>query len=142
MLRLHPQLAAQKLSMSAAQCADRIIEASRHPDMNELIAASDAFMSDYSSAMLEAAMIDLPVFIYADDLDEYVKERGALMYDIGALPYPIARNNEELAANVESFNAEAYAKENRAFMAGFDIQEDGKASGRVADLIEKHICAD
>ncbi len=138
MLRLHPQLAAKKLAMKAAQDADRIIEASQHPDMNELIAASDAFMSDYSSAMIEAAMIDLPVFIYADDLAVYVEDRGDLMFDVRALPFPVACGNDELIANVERFSAEIYTGKIRAYMAEWGVQEDGKASGRVADLIEKH----
>ena len=139
MLRLHPQLAAKRLAMKTAQGADKIIEASQHPDMNELIAASDAFMSDYSSAMIEAAMIDLPIFICADDLEEYAKDRGAMMLEMHTLPYPVAQNNEELLSNIENFNAEEYVKKNRAFIAGFGIQEDGKASCRVANLIEKHI---
>ena len=43
-----------------------------HFDFNQLICACDAFSTDYSSGMYYAFAIDVPVFLYAIDVDEYV----------------------------------------------------------------------
>ena len=43
-----------------------------HFDFNQLICACDAFATDYSSGMYYAFAIDVPVFLYAIDVDEYV----------------------------------------------------------------------
>ena len=43
-----------------------------HFDFNQLICACDAFATDYSSGMYYAFTIDVPVFLYAIDVDEYV----------------------------------------------------------------------
>ncbi len=50
-LRLHPQLAAKMEGLKTSQASDRLIDVSQRPDMNEIIAGSDAFLTDYSSAV-------------------------------------------------------------------------------------------
>ena len=109
---------------------------SQRPDMNEIIAGADAFLTDYSSAVFEAAMAGIPGFIYADDLEDYVEDRGDLMFDMRELPFPVALNNEELMGNILGFDMGQYEKAVGEFMAGVGNEEDGKASGRVVELIK------
>ena len=45
-------------------------------------------------------MTGQPGFIYADDIDEYVSDRGALMFALDEIPFSVARNNDELVGNV------------------------------------------
>ncbi len=136
-LRLHPQLAAKmkELKINTMVMAERLIDVSQKPDMNEIIAASDAFLTDYSSAIFEANIIRLPGFLYADDLEEYVADRGDLFFDMYKLPFPVARNNDELIRNILRFDADTYHMKTDRFMERVGIFEDGKASGRVVDLI-------
>lgn len=136
-LRLHPQLAARMKKLKTQQMSNRLIDVSQRPDMNEMIAASDAFLTDYSSAVFEANMIGLPGFIYADDLEAYVADRGDLFFDMYKLPFPVARNNDELMENIERFDAEGYKRRTAEFMEETGIFEDGRASKRVVDLIER-----
>lgn len=136
-LRLHPQLAAKMQGVKVGQVSDRLVDVSQRPDMNEIIAGVDAFLTDYSSAIFEAAMIELPGFIYADDLEEYVADRGDLFFDMYKLPFPVALNNEELVENIRKFDEEKYGKELSLFMDEVGIFEDGKASERVVELIER-----
>lgn len=49
-----------------------------HFDFNQLICACDAFATDYSSGMYYAFAIDVPVFLYAIDVDEYVNGPNGL----------------------------------------------------------------
>lgn len=135
-LRLHPQLAAKMEKLKTREISDRLIDVTQRPDMNEIIAGSDAFLTDYSSAIFEANMIDIPGFIYADDLEEYVADRGDLFFDMYKLPFPLALNNEELIENIKQFDGEKYRKKTELFMKEVGIFEDGKASERVVDLIE------
>ncbi len=136
-LRLHPQLAAKMEGLKVGVASDRLIDVSQRPDMNEIIAGADAFLTDYSSAIFEGAMIGQPGFIYADDLEEYVADRGDLFFDMYKLPFPVALNNDELMENILKFDDESYKKKLAVFMEEVGIFEDGKASERVVDLIEE-----
>lgn len=139
LLRLHPQLAAKMEGIKVGQVSSRLIDVSQRPDMNEIIAASDAFLTDYSSAIFEGAMIELPGFIYADDLEDYIADRGDLFFDMYTLPFPVGLNNDQLINNILQFDEVDYKNELSAFMNKVGIFEDGKASKRVADLISKKI---
>ena len=135
--RLHPQLAAKMQGIKVGQASERLVDVSQRPDMNEIIAGSDAFLTDYSSAIFEGAMIELPGFIYADDLEEYVADRGDLFFDMHQLPFPVALNNDELMENILRFDEETYRKELALFMEKTGVFEDGRASERVVELLNK-----
>ena len=137
-LRLHPQLAAKMEKLKTHQMSFRLTDVSQRPDMNEIIAASDAFLTDYSSAIFEANMIGIPGFIYADDLEEYIEDRGNLFFDMYRLPFPVALNNDELMERIEQFDEEEYKQRTDEFIKKTGIFEDGEASKKVVDLIEKN----
>lgn len=136
-LRLHPQLAAKMEKMNIVHGGNRLIDVSQRPDMNEIIAGADGFLTDYSSAIFEAAMAGQPVFLYADDLEEYVKDRGDLMFDMYKLPFPVALNNEELMNNILGVDEEEYKRKTEKFMKKMGIFEDGRASERVVNLLNR-----
>lgn len=136
-LRLHPQLAAQMKNMPIAKNFDRLIDVSQAPDMNELIAASDAFLTDYSSAIFESFLIKIPSFIYADDLKQYIADRGILMFTMEEVPFPVAYDNSQLENNILSFDKDKYYKNVDEFIKKVGIIEDGHASERIADLMGK-----
>ncbi len=136
-LRLHPQLAAKMQALAVENRMERMVDVSQLPDMNEIIAGSDAFLTDYSSAVYEGAIAGLPGFIYADDLKEYIADRGDLMFDMYSLPFPVALNNDELEERILTFDEQKYKKDWELFAGKTGIVEDGHASERVADLIER-----
>ena len=136
-LRLHPQLAAQLEQFPITNGATNIIDVSQADDMNELAAASDALITDYSSSAFDVINMYLPVFLYADDLDEYTEERGKLMWDMFSLPFSVARDNDELVENIAMFDAEVYKQSVDKFSQMHGVLEDGHASERVAGVIEK-----
>lgn len=136
-VRLHPQLAAQNEYYHVRGTAEKLVDVTQHLDMNELIAAADAFISDYSGAIFEAALLKMPCFIYADDLEDYKKNRGNLFFDLHKLPFPVALRNEELIRNIVSFDSEAYIKKVDDFIAEQGIVEDGHSSERAVNLIDR-----
>lgn len=133
--RLHPQLAAKDECFDMDKNSVNWIDVTQHPDMNELIASADAFISDYSSAIFEAAILEIPCFIFANDLGEYKKNRGDLFFDVYKLPFPVAKEEKSLIEQIECFDFETYRNNVKKFLNEQGMVEDGCASKRVADLI-------
>lgn len=138
-LRIHPQLAAKMEMLKTHQISDRLIDVSLRPDMNEIIAATDVILTDYSSAVFEAGMIGIPGFLYADDLEDYIADRGKLFFDMRKLPFPVALDNDELMENIKQFDEKVYKKKIDIFMKKVGMFEDGRASERVVNLIERRL---
>lgn len=138
-LRLHPQLAARLKDMPLKNKSEHMVDVSQADDMNELLAASDVLVTDYSSTAFDAINMYMPVFLYADDLKDYAEERGKLMWDMQSLPFSVAETNEELKEQIKQFDEKQYQKNIDLFSEVHGVLEDGHASERVADAIEKFV---
>lgn len=157
-LRVHPQLASSVKEYKNEQLGKRVIDVSQEDDMYEILAAMDAFITDYSSAAMDASFAHMPVFIYADDIETYIRDRGSMLWNITSdskkqvtnnkrmtphikaiLPYPISQNNDELENNILNFNLEQYLLMMEQFEKAVGLIFDGQASIRVADKIEAYI---
>lgn len=157
-LRLHPQLASSIKEYKDEQLKDKLIDVSREDDMYEMLAAMDAFVTDYSSAAMDAGYTHMPVFIYADDIEEYLNDRGDMLWDMSTdsgrpitnnknmtpgidtvLPYPIAQNNDELEKVILGFDEEKYLSMIRQFERDVRLIFDGQASVKVADRLEEYL---
>ena len=129
--RLHPRMQAFRQMLPQEEfCAD----VTDYPDIQELLAAADAVITDYSSAVFDYLLTGRPAFIYAPDYPDYEKLRG-LYYPLTETPFSIARDNESLAKNVASFDELVYKEKVRKFMAEKGSVEDGNAASRAAELI-------
>ena len=135
LLRLHPQLA--HIERNTLNLCSRIIDVTVEPDMNEIVVGIDAFISDYSSAIFEAALLGIPCFIYVDDKEEYISERGNLFFDFSELPFPVADSNEKMNKNIICFDQNEYELKTKQFIEENGIKEDGRASERVVNMIRK-----
>ena len=114
----------------------RLIVVSQKGDFIEIFAGEDAFLTDYSSAIFEAAILEIPSYIYADDLEEYIEDRGELFFEIEKLPFPAASDNRGLVKNILEFDEREYKRKLEEFEKVTGVMEDGHASERVVDLIE------
>lgn len=139
-LRQHPQVVARNLDQAPA--LERVIDVSRVDDMYELLAGSDAFLTDYSSAAFDAAVTRMPVFLYARDCDSFQKERGRLLWDMEDLPFPFAKSPQELQKNIMGFDGREYGKKLDLLFAETGMVEDGHAAARVADRLQDLFLAD
>lgn len=134
-VRLHPNVA---WKADFIEYSDRVINATQYPDLYELIPASDAVVSDFSSLMFEAGMLEKPVFLFATDIDEYVKDRE-LYFDMHDLPFILAENNEEFVDAIRVFNNDEYLKGLKQFNEKMNYCENGNASQILAERIINHI---
>lgn len=132
LLRLHPVVSEGSKDMKRP---NYIFDASHYPDSQELVAAADMMITDYSSIMFEPAFVRKPVFLYAPDRKEYINGERKLLIDYDSLPFPIAESNEELAENIKNFNHEEYVRKVDKFMEKYGVHEDGHASDRAAKFI-------
>lgn len=135
-MRLHPQLAAQLEKVPLKNHAENMIDVSQADDMNELLCASDVLVTDYSSSAFDAICAYIPVFLYADDLEAYVKERGKLMWDMRKLPFSMAETNGELVENIAGFDEDGYRKKINKFQEMHGVVESGSAGKQVSEIIE------
>ena len=69
LLRIHPDVAIESKKVKRTEW---VLDVSDYPDSEELVAASDIMISDYSSIMFEPAFVKKTVFLYAPDADEYI----------------------------------------------------------------------
>ena len=85
----------------------RLINTDSYDDLQEVICASDAVITDYSSIMWDVSFTDIPCFIYANDIDEYVNSRN-FYTQIEKWPFPVAKNIDELKNNILNFDEQKY----------------------------------
>lgn len=150
LVKYHPQLSFEYYN---SDINNGFINVTEHEDVYELLAASDAMITDYSSLAFEAASAKIPVFLYMDDLDEYVHDRGGLNFDVSPthhfsvsqeitpgmhaeLPFMVATNNDEIKDDIRTFNRVKYENKCISMMKDLGMLADGKASERAAKIIE------
>lgn len=157
-IRVHPQLADQAAQYKDSLLKEKMIDVSKEDDMYETLAAMDVFITDYSSAAMDASFAHMPVFIYADDIEQYVNDRGSMLWDLSTdsyadvknnplmtpgidaiLPYPIAQDNKELEQRILEFDMQDYLLKMENFENAVRLIFDGKASQKVADKIEDYM---
>lgn len=132
LIKLHPNL--QNSVNFDTITNDHIIDVTKYNDMQELIMASDFFISDYSSCIFDAATAGIPCFTYANDFDVYKSDRG-VYYEMEELPFPYARNNDEMERNVLSFDLQDYNNKWKEFSKRVALNETGHAAKDIADKI-------
>lgn len=114
------------------------LNASNYPDMQELLAAADIFISDYSSCLWDFSLTKRPSFIYAPDFDEYSKRPG-FESDYRNWPFGIAKDNDELSELILSFDENNYSEKCESYHESYGSYETGNASDATAEFIAEKI---
>lgn len=136
LLRLHPNLIG-KADASSLINDESVIDVTRYHDMQELLCVSDLLITDYSSSMFDITMLKKPCMLYATDIEKY--NRG-YYFDFEELPFPLARNEEELIGNIRTFDSAAYDESVESFFEKhIGLCEDGNASKAIAGWLTRHI---
>ncbi len=156
--RVHPQLAPTFKDYKNPDIEGRILNESQGDDLYEIMAAMDGYLTDYSSACFEAGFAKMPVFIYADDIEQYQNDRGSLFWNMATdpldnvrsnpeifpnmdvqFPFSIATNNDDLERNIQSFDQCEYENRLDGFHRDIDLVFRGNASETVANVIIEKI---
>lgn len=61
-----------------------VIQNSLNVDSQEILSAADVFVTDYSSAFIDYALLERPVHFYVPDLNEYKKSSNGLFYSLNS----------------------------------------------------------
>lgn len=132
LVRLHPNISEK--SKNFINYTANIVNVSNYPDMQELLLISDIMITDYSSSIFDFAISRKPAFIYASDIDDYKKDRN-FKIDICDSPFDISRNNDELFKCIENFDLNKYTKNVNSFFYSLGLNETGKASFNISNII-------
>jgi teichoic acid ribitol-phosphate primase len=95
LLRLHPFV--RHAVEIPAELAGFAIDASDHPEINDLLLASDVLITDYSSVIFEYALLAKPMLFFAPDLADYEGERGFYFDYRSGVPGPVLDTTEQIA---------------------------------------------
>ena len=134
-MRLHP-MDAISLSEGLISLPQGVVNATDYGDIQELLVAADAGITDYSSWIYDYLLGGRPGFIFAPDKSQYDNLRG-FYYPLESTPFPVAETNEEMCAKIEAFDEAKFARDVASFIADKGCMDDGNASSRAVDLIEK-----
>lgn len=117
---------------------DGILDLSDYPDMQELLYACDALITDYSSCMWDYCLTLKPCFLYVPDLARYVDQRG-FDIDIYRWGFPVCVSNTDLENAILNFNDIDFKKKMKHHQAELGSYEKGNATEQVVEIIAK-IC--
>lgn len=113
----------------------RLIDVGKE-DLQPILVVSDAAITDYSSAGFEFALTEKPCFLLCRDLKDY--DRG-VYFDMRALPFPFAENDEQLIHNILTFDNNKYQAELQSFNRNvIGLNETGHAAEAVVEWIKEH----
>ena len=115
------------------ELSNRVIDLSEESELNDLLFVSDVIITDYSSLVFEAALLDIPMIFYAFDLEKYIRERDFYFDFKLYVPGKIVYSQDQL---IETINKQDYCTERiKPFADMFFDERDGHATERVVGLI-------
>ncbi|MFH2116218.1 MAG: glycosyltransferase [Spirochaetota bacterium] len=106
-------------------------------DTNELLAAADVLVTDYSGIFFDFLVTGRPVIFFAPDKESYAQAKNGFYLDLDTLPGPVYQDISEV---VQAFGrldeiSHEYAGRYSDFRCLYAGNDDGKASERTVDLV-------
>nr|WP_296461089.1 CDP-glycerol glycerophosphotransferase family protein [uncultured Acetatifactor sp.] len=134
-VRLHPKIADITDDLSLP---DGVIDMSKVKDPQEVLVMADIVLTDYSGLMFDAMQADIPVLLYANDIDSYNSDRG-FYFSFDELPFLLATNNNQLIDNLLKFNIDEYRESATKFSKKVGIIKNSDASKIAAERVNSII---
>ncbi|MBQ0015240.1 MAG: CDP-glycerol glycerophosphotransferase family protein [Oscillospiraceae bacterium] len=113
---------------------NRIIDLSENSEINDLLFVTDILITDYSSVVFEASLLDIPMLFYAFDLSEYIATRDFYYEYEPFLPGKLTQTQDELVDAIKNEDFEMEKIE--PFKHKFFDNLDGKSAERVASMVK------
>ncbi|GHA64668.1 glycosyl transferase [Streptomyces tauricus] len=135
-VRLHPSLTQHHergLGLRDLAARGLLLDVTDEPRVEDLLLASDALITDYSSLMFDYALLDRPIVLHTYDLDTYLAARGTYFDVTERPPGHVTRDEDELARLFASgaWRDEESTRLRTAFRSRFRGYDDGRAAERV-----------
>ena len=109
LLRTHPYTT----KLMNVEFDDFVINCTDYPRINDLMIASDLLISDYSSTILDYAILEKPIICFGYDYEEYSAKRGFYFDMEEVMPSGVIRNEEALLAHIKGLDWEAERTKSR-----------------------------
>jgi len=117
---------------------ENILDLSDYEDMQDILLIADVMINDFSSSMWDFMLTGRPSFLFAVDLEEYVKTTNVYT-PVSEWPFPAAKDNDELEKNILAFDEEKYKKDCQNHYIALGGCETGRATELVCERI-KQVC--
>lgn len=111
-----------------------VIDVTKYPDMQSLLAFTDVGITDYSSWIYDYVLLRKPGFLFAMDRSKYDNERG-FYFRLEDTPFPVSTDSDELEESILSFDEDLFRKRVTEFLSDKGCMDDGDASVRIADQV-------
>lgn len=132
-VKMHPYLSERPTC--SAKYKDRLIDLTSKYDVNDLLFVSDLLITDYSSVIFEASIVNVPMLFFAFDLNEYSRDRDFYCNFASFVPGKIVLNTDEMA---DSINNEDYNQELvKPFRQRYFGDKTGEATKNVVEFTKE-----
>lgn len=115
-----------------------LLNLSSYDEVQELLLVADVMINDFSSTMWDFMITGKPSFLYAQDLEDYIRTTDVYT-PVDEWPFPKSTNNEQLIQNILSFDQEDYHKKCKHHYDSLGGCESGKATELVCKYIKKNL---
>jgi CDP-ribitol ribitolphosphotransferase / teichoic acid ribitol-phosphate polymerase len=113
--------------------AKKFINVSYYPNVNELLLIADILITDYSSIMIEFAILDKPIIFYPYDLEYYINNERGFYFDYNNVPGHIAKNTNEI---IDLIKNNEFSNDKIHDFLNFEFDYfDGNSSERIVNFI-------
>ena len=114
---------------------DKVVDLSKNEELNDLLFITDILITDYSSVIFEASLLNIPMLFYAFDLWEYISVRGFYYEYLSFVPGKVVYNMNEILDSLKNndFETDKIYSFKKKFFDNFD----GKSGRRVSEFIEE-----
>ena len=116
----------------------RIYAAEGYEEMQELLAAADMLVTDYSSSIWDYSFRNRPIYLFTPDLDEYRKNRGFYL-DIDEWQIPYAETEQEFLQKIAQMQKIDWKQRMDLHHAQLKCQETGHAADSVVKYIQENM---
>jgi CDP-glycerol glycerophosphotransferase len=131
-IRFHPNIITEDNYAQISARYPGCVNASTYPDMQELLAATDILVTDYSSSIFDFMYTYRPCFMYTKDKEVY--DRGFYM-PIESLPFYEIKSNADIENVVNSFDENEYRGRVSDFIKKIGGNADGATCERIYDFL-------
>lgn len=122
---------------SSSDLPDGVLDVTHHPDVNELMLASDALVTDYSSIMFDYAVLRRPIYFLVPDLELYGTTTRGFYRELEEIaPGPLCLSTDELASALEQDYWAEHGAVHGRFVEEFAPLDDGRAAARLLDHLD------
>ncbi|MCD7884211.1 MAG: CDP-glycerol glycerophosphotransferase family protein [Lachnospiraceae bacterium] len=112
---------------------NRVLDLSEETELNDLLFVTDLIITDYSSLVFEASLLDIPMLFYTFDLKKYISERDFYFDFQSFVPGHFFYTQKKLEQAI--VNQDFAQEKVEAFKKRFFDDFDGHSTERVVKLL-------